>query len=76
MPIVSQAKHKATKITELKIWTPKQMLWRLPIAFAHVRAGNNLENILNEIRQIFRLLYQSKETTKKVYNNITKSIQI
>ena len=32
--------------------------------------GNNSESLLNEIRQIFYLLYQSKEITKKVYNNI------
>ena len=36
----------------LKILTPKQMLQRLPIAFAHVKAGNTSENSLNEIRQI------------------------
>ena len=32
--------------------TPKQMLQRLPIATAQVKAGNNSENLLNEIRQI------------------------
>ena len=36
----------------LKILTPKQMLQRLPIALAKVRAGNNSENLLNEIKQI------------------------
>ena len=41
------------------------MLQRLPIAFAKVKAGNNLENVLNEIRQIVCSFYQSKETTKK-----------
>ena len=52
------------------------MLQRLPIALAQVKAGNNLENVLNEIRQIVYSLYQSKEITEKVYNNIIKSIQI
>ena len=56
--------------TELKILTPKQMLQRLPIAFAQIKAGNNSENLLNEIRQIVYSLYQSKEITKKVYDNI------
>ena len=51
------------------------MLQRLPIALAQVKAGNNSENLLNEIRQIIYSLYQSKEITKKVYNNIIKSIQ-
>ena len=59
----------------LKILTPKQMLQRLPIALAQVKAGNNSEILLNEIRQIVYFLYQSKEITKKVYNNIIKSIQ-
>ena len=33
----------------LKILTPKQMLQRLPIVHAQVKAGNNSENLLNEI---------------------------
>ena len=45
--------------------TPKQMLQRLPIALAQIKMGNNLENLLNEIRQIVYSLYQSKENTKK-----------
>ena len=73
--IVSGAKTKATKWTGLKILTPKQMLQRLPIALAQVKAGNNSESLLNEIRQIVYSLYQSKQITKKVYNNIIKSIQ-
>ena len=51
------------------------MLERLPIALAQVKAGNNSENVLNEIRQIVYSLYQSKEITKKVNRNIIKSIQ-
>ena len=50
------------------------MLQRLPIALAHVKAGNKSENLLKEIRQIVYSLYQSKEITKKVYSNIIKSI--
>ena len=49
----------------LKILTPKQMLQRLPIALAQVKAGNNLESLLNEIMQIVYSLYQSKQITKK-----------
>ena len=58
-----------------KILTSKQMLQRLPIALAQVKAGNNSECLLNEIRQIVYFLYQSKQITKKVDNNITKPIQ-
>ena len=50
------------------------MLQRLPIALEQVKLGNNSENLLNEIRQIVYSLYQSKETTKKVYNNLMKSL--
>ena len=69
------AKSKATKGTGLKILTPKQMLQRLPIALPQVKAGNNSESLLKEIRQIVYSLYQSKQLTKKVYNNIIKSIR-
>ena len=68
------SKHSETKEKGLKILTPKQMLQRLPIALAEVKAGNNSGNLLNEIRQIVYFLYQSKQITKKVYNNIIKSI--
>ena len=75
MMSAAKTKAKGTKGTGLKILTPKQMLQRLPIALAQVKTGNNLESLLNEIRQIVYSLYQSKEITKKVYNNIIKSIQ-
>ena len=60
----------------LKILTPKQMLQILPIAFAQVKADNNSERVLNEIRQIVYSLYQSKKITKKLHKNIIKSIQL
>ena len=60
----------------LKLLTPNQMLKRLPIALAQVKAGNNSESLLNEIRQIVYSLYRSKEITKKVYNNIINSIKV
>ena len=68
--MISEAKTKSkqnntTKGTGLKIFTPKQMLQRFPIALAQVTAGNNSENLLNEIRQIIYSLYQSKEISKK-----------
>ena len=55
--------------------SPKQMLQVLPIALAQIKAGNNSESLLNEIRQIVYCFYQSKQMTKKVYNSIIKSIQ-
>ena len=71
-----KSKQNETEGKGLKILTPKQMLQRLPIALAQVKAGNNSESLLNEIRQIVYSLYQSKQITKKVYNNIIKSINI
>ena len=50
--------------TGLKMLTPNQMLKRLPIALAQVKAGNNSESLLNEIRQIVYSLYRSKEIIK------------
>ena len=74
--MMSEAKCRATKGTEIKVLTPKQMLQRLPMALAQVKAGNNSESLLNEIRKIVYSLYQSKQMTKKVCNNIIKSINI
>ena len=72
----NEAKNQTMKGKGLKILTPKQLLQRLPKTFAQVKAGNNSKNLLNEIRQIVHFLYQSKETTKKVYNNLIKSMQL
>ena len=52
------------------------MLQRLQIAVAQIKAGNNSEGLLNEIRKIVYSLYQSKEITKKIYNNIIKPIKV
>ena len=70
----TKAKQNETKGTGLKILTPKKMIQRLPIAFAQVKAGNNSENLLNEMRQVIYSLYKSKEITKKVYNSLMKSL--
>ena len=63
--ITFEAKYRATKGTGLKILSPKQMLQILPIALAQVKAGNNSEILLNEIRQIAYSLHQSRQITKK-----------
>ena len=61
--------------TGLKILTYNQMLKRLPIALAQIKAGNNSESLLNEIRQIVYYLYRSKRITKMLYNNIINSVK-
>ena len=70
-----KSKQDKTKGTGLKTVTPKQMIQRLPIALAQVKAGNDSKNLLNKIRQIVYFLHQSNEITNIVYNNIIKSIQ-
>ena len=51
------------------------MLERLATALTQIKAGNNSENLLNEMRQIVYSLYQ-KEITKQVYKGIIKLIEI
>ena len=72
--MMSEAKTKANIGKGLKILTPKQMLQRLLIALTQVKAGNISQNLINEIRQIIYSLYQSKVISKKVYNNLMKSL--
>ena len=61
------AKQNETDGKALKIVTPKQMIQRLPIALAQVKAGNNSEDSLNEIRQ-------SKQITKKSLQKLNEII--
>ena len=56
--------------SKFKLLTPKQILQGLPIALSQIKAGNNSETLLNEIRKIIYSLHQSKEIDKKVQNNI------
>ena len=62
--------------SKLKILTYNHMLQRLPIAHLQMNTGNYSESWLNQIRQIVYSLHQSKQITKKVYNNMIKSIQL
>ena len=50
----------------LKILTPNQMLSRLPISLAQLKAGNNSQKLKNEIRQLLYSLYRSKNLTKQL----------
>ena len=73
---VSKSIHKAKhEGTGLKILTSNQMFKRLLIALAQIKAGNNSEGLLNEIRKIVYFLYRSKKFTKMLYNNIINSIK-
>ena len=54
----------------LKILTPNQMLSRLPITLAQLKAGNDSEKLKNEIRQLLYSLYRSKKLTKQLYKSL------
>ena len=51
----------------LKILTPNQVLSRLTITLAQLKAGNNSEKLKNKIRQLLYSLYRSKKLTKQIY---------
>ena len=59
----------------IKILTPNQMLSRLPITLAQLKAGNNSEKLKNEIRQLLFSLYRSKKLTKQLYKSLIDIIQ-
>ena len=67
---------KATQGEWFTLLSPKQMLQRLPIALAQVKASNTSRILINEVRKIIYSLYQAKGTTKKVYNKIMNSINV
>ena len=54
----------------MKILIPNQILSRLPIALAQLKAGNNSEKLKNEIRQLLYSLYCSKNMTKQIYKSL------
>ena len=58
----------------LKILTPNQMLSRLPITLAQLKAGNSSEKLKNEIRQLLYSLYRSKKLTKQLYKSLVDII--
>ena len=58
----------------LKILTPDQMLSRLPITLAQLKAGNNSQKLINKIRQLLYSLYRSKKLTKTIYSHLINAI--
>ena len=58
----------------LKILTPDQMLSRLSITLAQLKAGNNSEKLIIEIRQLLYSLYSSKKLSKKIYSHLISTI--
>ena len=58
----------------LKILTPDQMLNRLPISLAQLKAINNSQNLKNEFRQLLYFLYRSKKLSKQLYKSLVDII--
>ena len=69
MPELESEESTEQRGQGLKILTPNQMLSRLPISLAQLKAGSNSEKLKNEIRQLLHL-YRSKKLTKKVYKSL------
>ena len=67
--MIHKASYGAKHERGLKILSSEQILQRLPIALAKVKARNTSKNLLNEIRQIMHSLYQAKQITQNIYNN-------
>ena len=70
----SAAKKKNQLGQRLKILTPDLILSRLPITLAQLKAGNNSQKLINEIRQLLYSLYHSKKLTKTIYNHLIYAI--
>ena len=68
----AQCKNKRGKV--LKILTPPQMLSRLPISIAQLKAGNNSEKLKHEIRQQLYSFYRSKKLSKTIYEHLINAI--
>ena len=58
----------------IKILIPSQMISRLPISLAQLKAGNNSEKLKNEIRQLLHPLHRSKKLTKNIYERLVNII--
>ena len=70
----SAEQRRNQKVQGLKILIPDQMLSRLSISSAQLKAGNNSKKLKNEIRQLLYLLYRSKKLSKTIYNNLINTI--
>ena len=70
----SAAQRRNQSARGLKILTPDQMVSRLPIMLAQLKAGNNSDKLKNEIRQLLYSLYRSKKLTKTIHNNLINTI--
>ena len=70
----SPDEEEVKKKKGVKILTPNKLLTRLVILLAQIKTENNSYKLKNEIRKILYFLSQHDKITKKVYNNLIKSL--
>ena len=70
----STAEKRNKRGQGLKILIPEQMLSRLPISLAQLKAENNSENLKNEVRRLLYSLYRSKKSSKTIYKHLMNTI--
>ena len=58
----------------LKTLTPDQMISRIQISLAQLKAGSSSERLKNEIKKLLYSLCRSKKLTKKIYSNSINTI--
>ena len=69
-----EAAQRQQKGQRLKILTPKQMIIRLSILLAQLKAGTNSQKLKNETKQLLYSLYRSKTLSKTNYNSLMNTI--
>ena len=70
----SAAKRRDQHGQGLNILRPDQMLSKLPFTLGQLKARNNSQKLINEIRQLLYSLYRSKKLTKTIYNHLISAI--
>ena len=68
--IIFNRENKKHQGLGLKILAPEQMVSRLPIILARLKAGNNSEKLKNEIKQLLYSSYRLKKLTKQHYKSL------
>ena len=72
--LIFNRKNREQQSLGLKILTPNEMLIRLPITLAQLKAENNFEKLKNEIIQLLYSFYRSKKLTKQLYKSLVNII--
>ena len=74
MPELENEESTAQQGQGVKILSKQQMITRLPVLLAQLQAGNNLQKLKNETRQLLYSLYRSKKLRKTICNSLMNTI--